>query len=124
MSEWKERAVYTPVPATPVGCNGADGRRVPGKTAAGSAAVGEGTPGEQTVAAGMSGEALPGSAAVAPDPSAVIGADAEDDSVARPTSDATVLVRAENEDDDGYDPYSDWHDQGSAGSLFEPDPWD
>ena len=31
--------------------------------------------------------------------------------------------RAENEDDDGYDPYSDYHD-GTARSLeFEADPW-
>lgn len=33
-------------------------------------------------------------------------------------------VRAINEDDDGYDPYSDWHDRGPAGALFEPDPWE
>ena len=32
-------------------------------------------------------------------------------------------VRAENEDDDGYDPYSDFHD-GTAWTLeFEDDPW-
>jgi len=31
--------------------------------------------------------------------------------------------RAENEDDDGYDPYSDYHD-GTARALdFEADPW-
>lgn len=33
-------------------------------------------------------------------------------------------VRAINEDDDGYDPYSDLHDQGSSAPLFERDPWD
>lgn len=38
--------------------------------------------------------------------------------------DATVPVRAENEDDDGYDPYSDWHDQGPSEPTFERDPWD
>lgn len=32
-------------------------------------------------------------------------------------------LRAESEDDDGYDPYSDFHD-GTAKSLsFEADPW-
>ena len=32
-------------------------------------------------------------------------------------------ARAENEDDDGYDPYSDFHD-GTAGEVpFERDPW-
>lgn len=33
-------------------------------------------------------------------------------------------VRAINEDDDGYDPYSDLHDRAAAEPLFEPDPWD
>ena len=32
-------------------------------------------------------------------------------------------VRAINEDDDGYDPYSDFHDQADHGPLFERDPW-
>lgn len=37
--------------------------------------------------------------------------------------DAQNRFRAENEDDDGYDPYSDYHD-GNAGKLdFEADPW-
>jgi hypothetical protein len=94
MSEWKERVVYTPVPAPSAGRNEAD----------------DGV--------------APDGGTIASDPSAaVIGADVEDAADCRPTSDATALVRAENEDDDGYDPYSDWHDQGSAGSLFEPDPW-
>ncbi|AEB06269.1 hypothetical protein Corgl_0142 [Coriobacterium glomerans PW2] len=31
------------------------------------------------------------------------------------------LVRAENEDDDGYDPYSDRRPEPEP--LFEPDPW-
>ena len=30
------------------------------------------------------------------------------------------IIRAENEDDDGYDPYSDRRPQTP---LFEPDPW-
>lgn len=33
----------------------------------------------------------------------------------------TEFVRAENEDDDGYDPYSD---RPAASPLFERDPWD
>lgn len=34
-------------------------------------------------------------------------------------------LRAENEDDDGYDPYSDYVDMLSRGSCEEPeaDPW-
>ena len=32
-------------------------------------------------------------------------------------------VRARNEDDDGYDPYSDYHDQGSSELQVEEDPW-
>ena len=31
--------------------------------------------------------------------------------------------RAENEDDDGYDPYSDYHDGNAGGMSFEADPW-
>ena len=31
-------------------------------------------------------------------------------------------IRPENEDDDGYDPYSDRHPEPEP--LFEPDPWD
>lgn len=34
-------------------------------------------------------------------------------------------LRAENEDDDGYDPYPDYMDAlaRSEGNLFEADPW-
>lgn len=32
-------------------------------------------------------------------------------------------VRAENEDDDGYDPYSDYHDGNARIVEFEEDPW-
>lgn len=32
-------------------------------------------------------------------------------------------VRAINEDDDGYDPYSDLHDQKANEPLFERNPW-
>lgn len=32
-------------------------------------------------------------------------------------------ARAINEDDDGYDPYSDQHDRGQEPPLFEADPW-
>ncbi len=38
---------------------------------------------------------------------------------ASPSSESAYL-RAENEDDDGYDPYSD---RRSEAPLFEPDPW-
>lgn len=31
--------------------------------------------------------------------------------------------RAENEDDDGYDPYSDYHDGTARVLEFEDDPW-
>ena len=31
------------------------------------------------------------------------------------------FIRAENEDDDGYDPYSDCRPEPEP--LFEPDPW-
>ena len=34
-----------------------------------------------------------------------------------------VRVRAENEDDDGYDPYSDYHDGTARTVEFEADPW-
>ena len=32
-------------------------------------------------------------------------------------------LRAENEDDDGYDPYSDFHDGTAGAPSFEADPW-
>ena len=36
---------------------------------------------------------------------------------------SSAQLRSENEDDDGYDPYSDYHD-GTARALdFEADPW-
>lgn len=41
-----------------------------------------------------------------------------------PVSPDSPLVRAPNEDDDGYDPYSDWHDAGSGAPLFDRDPWE
>lgn len=34
---------------------------------------------------------------------------------------ADIQIRAENEDDDGYDPYSD---RTEPHPLFEKDPWD
>ena len=36
---------------------------------------------------------------------------------------ATGGPRAETEDDDGYDPYSDYHDGTARAPEFEPDPW-
>ena len=35
----------------------------------------------------------------------------------------TQPIRAINEDDDGYDPYSDLHDAPQREPLFERDPW-
>ena len=32
-------------------------------------------------------------------------------------------VRAINEDDDGYDPYSDFHDKRVEEPMFQKDPW-
>lgn len=37
--------------------------------------------------------------------------------------DASDLIRAANEDDDLYDPYSDFHDGTLCGAHFEEDPW-
>lgn len=36
-------------------------------------------------------------------------------------TDERQYLRPENEDDDGYDPYSDRRDERP---MFEPDPWD
>lgn len=33
-------------------------------------------------------------------------------------------VRAINEDDDGYDPYSDYHDLPTEEPLFQQNPWE
>lgn len=38
-----------------------------------------------------------------------------------PTPEEREFIRAENEDDDGYDPYSDRHPVSEP--LFERDPW-
>lgn len=44
-----------------------------------------------------------------------------------PFSPEAALLRAESEDDDGYDPYSDYMDQLARGSSYddelEEDPW-
>lgn len=46
------------------------------------------------------------------------------DEPSKPESKANSVIRAANEDDDLYDPYSDFHD-GTLRSLdFEKDPWD
>ncbi len=42
-------------------------------------------------------------------------------STTHPDDPVDSCIRAENEDDDGYDPYSD---RESSEPLFEPDPWD
>ena len=39
---------------------------------------------------------------------------------ADPTPEEREFIRAENEDDDGYDPYSD---RQETNPLFERDPW-
>ncbi len=36
---------------------------------------------------------------------------------------ANSLIRAANEDDDLYDPYSDYHDGTLKAAEFEEDPW-
>lgn len=48
-----------------------------------------------------------------------VGIDAPDAVNGKPAN-ASPYLRAENEDDDGYDPYSD---RRSEAPLFEPDPW-
>ena len=40
---------------------------------------------------------------------------------ADPTPEEREFIRAENEDDDGYDPYSDRREERP---LFEQNPWD
>ena len=40
--------------------------------------------------------------------------------VPKPAESSSEFLRAENEDDDGYDPYSDRREESP---LFEPDPW-
>ena len=42
----------------------------------------------------------------------------------RPAASKPQPIRAINEDDDGYDPYSDLHDRPAPEPLFERDPWD
>lgn len=43
---------------------------------------------------------------------------------ASPTSDLpNNVIRAANEDDDLYDPYSDYHDGTLKAAEFEKDPW-
>ncbi len=45
------------------------------------------------------------------------------DSTAQKREQKAAPVRAINEDDDGYDPYTDWHDRRVSEPLFERDPW-
>ena len=44
-----------------------------------------------------------------------------DDSLARDLPNS--VIRAANEDDDLYDPYSDYHDGTLKAAEFEKDPW-
>ena len=96
-----------------------EGSRPPG-TAAKSAPESEaGSAPESTTAPEPSSSKLPALSSG--------GSGADDDAVrttvrpapARPKPDSPYL-RAENEDDDGYDPYSD---RRSEPPLFERDPW-
>lgn len=41
----------------------------------------------------------------------------------KPAAHNASPVRAIGEDDDGYDPYTDWHDRRIREPLFERDPW-
>ena len=105
MSEWKERSEYTPVPRV-APARGA-GQRMPDAFEGGNTARGADSADE---ADGLrifrsSGE---GDGSCEEEPAVPSGAP----------------VRAINEDDDGYDPYSDWHDQGPSMPLFERDPWE
>lgn len=105
MSEWKERPEYTPVPRT-APARGA-GQRTSGasdgRTAAEGADSVDETDGLQIFCASDERDG---------------GREEE------PAAPSAAPVRAINEDDDGYDPYSDWHDQGSSAPLFERDPWE
>lgn len=42
----------------------------------------------------------------------------------KPTAKRMQPIRAINEDDDGYDPYTDLHDRPWHEPLFERNPWD
>lgn len=112
MSEWKERPEYTPVPHTaPV--RGA--ARPEADAPAGAHAPGAADDADK--GADFADEA---------DGMHIFSAPEGQDAVRReaPAALSGAPVRAINEDDDGYDPYSDWHDQGSSAPLFERDPWE
>ncbi len=47
----------------------------------------------------------------------------ESTKAARSASGAKSVIRAANEDDDLYDPYSDYHDGTLKAAEFEEDPW-
>ena len=49
---------------------------------------------------------------------------AAEESQAESVALARAGFRAESEDDDGYDPYSDFHDAPERRPLFEENPWD
>lgn len=59
----------------------------------------------------------PGEKPLGPRPTATAKPAAKADS----TPEEREFIRAENEDDDGYDPYSDRHPVSEP--LFERDPW-
>ncbi|MGI6535534.1 MAG: hypothetical protein ACOX12_03830 [Eggerthellaceae bacterium] len=105
MSEWKERPEYTPVPPA-VPARGMESASADAP-AAGIAAQGTADADDEDGLRMFS----------APE-----GGHAERDEA--PAAPSGAPVRAINEDDDGYDPYSDWHDQGPSAPLFERDPWE
>ena len=51
----------------------------------------------------------------------ILGAGKKDAAARAAEEERREFIRAENEDDDGYDPYSDRREEHP---LFERDPWD
>lgn len=51
----------------------------------------------------------------------ILGADKKDATARAAEEERREFIRAENEDDDGYDPYSDRRPVSEP--LFERDPW-
>ncbi len=51
----------------------------------------------------------------------ILGADKKDAAARAAEEERREFIRAENEDDDGYDPYSDRRPVSEP--LFERDPW-
>lgn len=77
---------------------------------------------EESLRRQKAGEALACRSSPARERKTTVSASAPD-----PYSPEAALLRAESEDDDGYDPYSDYMDQlarsGSYDDELEEDPW-